>query len=166
MLRGMIGLFDVFGFVIWCRASLAIGRAIKFGNSRIAFQSFPYRLAEPIVIHWQPGSGINRANKGSFTLRCVKEWYEVTGTGENRSRELVHEEMWSGTWYLEQPRDFQQGAKIDFQFDVPGDFDSTVFRAPRPIFWEFEVKLDLPGLDFQETYLVPIYRRVGEKVEA
>jgi hypothetical protein len=29
--------------------------------------------------------------------------------------------------------------------------------AEKPVFWEFEVKLDLPGLDFQETYLVPIY---------
>ena len=25
------------------------------------------------------------------------------------------------------------------------------------MFWELEVMLDLPGLDFNDTYLVPIY---------
>lgn len=30
-------------------------------------------------------------------------------------------------------------------------------RAPQPVFWEFEVALDLPGLDFEEIYVVPEY---------
>jgi hypothetical protein len=34
---------------------------------------------------------------------------------------------------------------------------STRLSADKPLFWELEVKLKLPGLDFSETYLVPIY---------
>ncbi|MDB6032064.1 MAG: hypothetical protein JWM16_2402 [Verrucomicrobiales bacterium] len=165
-LKAFIALFDLIAVVIWCVAALAVGRAIKFGGSQIAFTSFPYRLGKPIVIRWEPASGIGKANKGSFTLRCIEEWYETTGTGKDRSRQIVHEEIWSGTWRLDQPRDFQSGQKVDFSFAAPADLHSTTLSADRPILWEFEVKLDLPGLDFDETYLVPIYGRVGEKIEA
>jgi hypothetical protein len=40
---------------------------------------------------------------------------------------------------------------------LPDDARATDLRANRPIFWELEAQLDLPGLDFKETYLVPIY---------
>jgi hypothetical protein len=33
----------------------------------------------------------------------------------------------------------------------------TRLSADRPLFWELEVKLGLPGVAFNETYLVPIY---------
>jgi hypothetical protein len=164
LFKGVIALFDLIAVAFWYAAVMAVGRALKFGGSRIAFSSFPYRLGKPIVIHWHPAAGINQANKGSFTLRCVEEWYEVRGTGKNRSRQIVHEEIWSGTWQLEQPRAFQQGAKVDFSFDVPGDLHSTMLSADRPIFWEFEAKLDLPGFDFEETYLVPVYGRIKEEI--
>jgi hypothetical protein len=37
-------------------------------------------------------------------------------------------------------------------------FGGIFVAGPRPsCSWEFEVKLDLPGLDFEEIYLVPIY---------
>lgn len=163
--KGIIVLFDIIAVAFWYMAVVALGRAIKFGGSRISFTSFPYRLGKPIVIRWHPASGIEEAKKGSFTLRCVEEWYEVRGTGKNRSRQIVHEEIWSGTWKLEGSRVFQPGAKVEFSFDVPWDLHSTMLSADRPIFWEFEAKLDLPGFDFEETYLVPIYGRIEKSVE-
>jgi hypothetical protein len=135
----------------------SIARAIKFGGSRIEFAHFPYRLPEPIVIRWEQPKGIARVNKGAFTLRCVEEWFEREGDGSNNSRRLAHEEIWSGTWHLEQPRPFELGKWMELRFELPADAPSTQLSAERPVFWEFEVKLDLPGLDFEETYLVPIY---------
>ncbi|HUR45907.1 MAG TPA: hypothetical protein VMZ27_08555 [Candidatus Saccharimonadales bacterium] len=153
----IVGLFDLLGIAAWWRALLLMGRALKFGGSQIAFTSFPYHIGKPVVVHWLPASGIAKPRSGTFTLRCVEEFYETTGTGENRSQTLVHEQRWKGTWFLEQPDAIRPGTKIDLQYEPPEDLPETQLSAARPIFWEFEVKLDLPGLDFVETYLVPIY---------
>jgi hypothetical protein len=71
------GLFDLVLVVVWWQTVVLVGRALKFGASRVRFFRFPFRVGEPMDIAWQPASGIGRANCGSFTLRCVREWFEV-----------------------------------------------------------------------------------------
>ena len=155
--KAIVVLFDLLAATAWGRAFLFLGRAVKFGGSGLVFTSFPYRLGKPIVLHWQPATGIREPRKGSFSLRCVEEYFETTGTGEDRNHRLVQEEIWSGTWFLDRPENLARVAKIDFEFAPPNNLPGTQLSAERPIFWEFEVKLDLPGLDFEEIYLVPIY---------
>jgi hypothetical protein len=155
--KTIVVLFDLLAVGAWCRAFLFLGRALKFGGSGLVFSTFPYRLGKPIVLHWQPASGIREATKGSFVLRCVEEYFETTGTGEDRNQRLVQEEIWSGTWFLDRPENLARGARIDFEFNPPEQLPETQLSAERPFFWEFEVKLELPGLDFEEVYLVPVY---------
>jgi hypothetical protein len=33
----------------------------------------------------------------------------------------------------------------------------TNLSAERPVFWELQIVLSMPGLDFTERYLVPVY---------
>jgi hypothetical protein len=94
---------------------------------------------------------------GSFTLRCVQEWWETSGTGRGRSNYLVREEVWSGTWQLESTDELPASKRREFSFVPAGDAISTNFHAPKPVYWEFEVKLEMSGPDFIETYLVPVY---------
>lgn len=156
MVKIIVSLFDlILVFVCW-QAVMALSRAVRFGNSRIEFVRFPYRVREPIVVRWLTPSGISRANKGTFTLRCVKEWTEATG-GSNGSRAIVHEEQWSGTWSLAQPENFPSGKNIDLNFQPPTDTLATCLSGAQTFYWEFEVNLSLPGPDFKETYLVPVY---------
>jgi hypothetical protein len=159
MVKGITGLFDIIALGMWVKAAQQLLRALKFGHSRIEFTSFPCRLSEPVVIRWQPFGGINRMNKGTFTLRSVEEWMESRGRGKNRSVNLVHEEIWSANWILEQPRNLQLREEVELRYELPADAQPTQLSADKPVFWELEVKLDLPGLDFNETYLVPVYGR-------
>jgi hypothetical protein len=94
---------------------------------------------------------------GSFTLRCVKEWFEVTGSGSNQSRQLVHEEQRSGTWLLDHAHALQPGEQADLRHRPPRELPGTRLAADLPVFWEFEVRLDLPGFGFEEIDLVPVY---------
>jgi hypothetical protein len=128
-------------------------RALKFGYSRIEFASFPFRLPEPVVICWRPFGGISRINKGTFALRCVEERMERQG----KTVSIVHEEIWRANWIVEQPRNLQLREEVALRYELPADAQSTNLGAQNPLFWELEVKLDLPGLDFDETYLVPVY---------
>jgi len=157
MVKAIVIIFDLILLAVWWEAFLRLGRAIKFGGSRIVFGSFPSRLAEPIAIRWRPAKGIVQTSKGSFTLRCVEEWFETRGSGKNQSTTMVHEEIWRQTWLLDESVLFRSGEEIVLNFDAPSGAPATCLSAEKPVFWEFEVKLDLPGLDFEETYLVPVY---------
>ncbi|MBA4147626.1 MAG: hypothetical protein H0X66_05885 [Verrucomicrobia bacterium] len=157
MVKAIVGLFDILLILFVGYTCVLFGRALKFGDSRIHFVQFPYRLSEPVDIRWQAAHGIARVNKGSFTLRCVKEYYEQRGRGKNRTRSMVHEEIWSGRWHFDEPRNFTFSEQIELRFEIPGDLPPTHLHANLPVFWELEVKLDLPGLDFVQHYLVPIY---------
>lgn len=157
MVKAIVMLFDLILVLAWWGAFLRLGRALKFGGSRIEFARFPYRPGEAVVVRWRPASGIVRARKGSFTLRGIEEWFERRGSGRNRGAHLVQEEFWRATWRFDEPRQFTRGEMVELRFDLPPDAPGTCLHAEKPVFWEFEVKLDLPGLDFEEVYLVPIY---------
>jgi hypothetical protein len=163
MLKAIVILFDLLlAYLIWQTAML-IGRTLKFGPSRVEFARFPYRPGESVSLHWRVPEGMTRLTKGTFTLRCVEEWYEQTGSGKNRSRHLVQETRWSGVGHLDQPQDIQPGKSEELRFDIPADAPGTVLsrRDIKPVFWELVMDLDLAGLDFKETYLVPVYRKDG-----
>ena len=155
--KAIVILFDLILLAVWGEAGIRWGRALKFGGSRVEFAHFPYRLTEPVVIHWQPATGIVQIRQGTFTLRCVEEWFEQRDNDKDRSRQMVHEEIWSGTWHQDQERALEPGKRVELRFDLPAAAPPTCLSAAKPIFWELAVKLDLPGLDFAETYLVPIY---------
>jgi hypothetical protein len=159
MVKGVVTLFDLILIAVWWEACLKVGRAIKFGGLRIEFARFPYRPGEPVVVRWHPADGIVQGRRGSFTLRGVEEWFEHSGSGKNRSAHLVQEEFWRATWQLDEPRLFTRGEILELRFEPPTDAPGTRISSEKakPVFWEFEVKLDLPGLDFEEVYLVPVY---------
>ena len=157
MVKAIVILFDLILVAVWWQTGLRMGRALKFGGSRIEFARFPYRVGEPVVVRWWRADGIVQARKGSFTLRGVEEWFEQRGSGKNRSAHLVQEEFWRATGQMDEPRVFTRGEVLELRFEPPADVPATQLSAGKPVFWEFEVKLDLPGLDFGETYLVPVY---------
>ncbi len=157
MVKAIVIVFDCVTLAVWWLAARQVGSALKFGHSWIAFTRFPYRLAEPVIVRWQPADGISQINKGTFMLRCVEEWLESRGSAKHRTVTLVHEEIWGAKWVLEQARKLQVKEAVELRYELPPDAQPTQLNAPRPVFWELEVQLDLPGLDFRETYLVPIY---------
>jgi hypothetical protein len=157
MVKGLTGLFDLIVLALWWVAVRQLARALKFGHSRVEFTTFPCHPDNPVVLRWQPGGGISRINRGTFTLRCVEEWMEGTGYGKNRQVTVVHEELWSAQGLLEQPRTLQPREAVELRYELPPDARTTHLDAEKPLFWELEVKLELPGLNFNETYLVPVY---------
>jgi hypothetical protein len=150
-------LFDLILLLVWWKAAVGIARAIRFGNSRLAFDHFPYRLSDTVQIGWIPPRAMVRAEKGSFTLRCVEEYYEERGSGDDRNRWLVHDELSAETQAFDVPQSFAAGRAVELRFTPASDAPPTKLSGDRPVFWELEVKLTRASLDFEERYLVPIY---------
>ena len=156
-LKVAVALFDLAAAWVWCVAGWKVLRALKFGGSWLEFLKFPCPPHEPLALRWWPAAGMGRVDKGRFTLRCVEEWQESRGQGDNRTTVVIHEEIWSGTWFLDRVRSFPSRESMELRCELPKDAATTQLSTDRPVFWELEVKLDLPGLDFQEIYLVPVY---------
>ena len=157
MVKGIVGLFDLILVWVWVKAAQQVLSAFKFGHSKLEFTTFPCRLRDPVVLRWQPGGGISRVNQGSFTLRCVEEWMERRGSGRNQNAMLIHEEIWSASWIIDRPCNFPLRDTLELRCELPAGARPTCLSADKPVFWELEVKLSLPGLDFNESYLVPVY---------
>ncbi len=157
LVKIVVSLFDLLlVYTLW-QTLMAISRAVRFGNSRIEFVQFPYRANEPMTVRWWTPPGITRANQGTFTLRCVREFYETSSVGRDRTRYLVHEERWHGVWTLERPENFSPGKNIELEFQPPAGLPATCLSGPETVYWELEIDLSLPGPDFKEAYLVPVY---------
>jgi hypothetical protein len=157
LVKVVVTIFDLVLVLVWWRVVLAVGRAFKFGSSRVSFDHFPYRVSEPVAIRWLPPRGMGQVTKGEFTLRCVEEFYEERGSGDNRSKSLVHEVICSETQSFDHSETFAPGRPVDVRFTLTDSARPTALLAERPVFWEFEVKLGMPGFDFEERYLIPIY---------
>jgi len=158
MVKIIVTLFDLVLVMVWWQAVVLVSRAVKFAASRVVFDHFPYAADRPVAFRWIPPRGVGPAVKGEFTLRCVEEFYEERGSGKDRSRYLVHEVMCEETQSFDHSETFAAGRPLEFRFSVPEGAPSTALSADKPVFWEFVVKLKMPGPDFEEQYLIPIYR--------
>lgn len=155
-LIAFVVLFDLVTVVLWGRAGLRLIATIKFGNSRIEFLKFPYRPGEPLALRWHASAGINHIRSGSFALRCVEE---TLHNQDSDNGYVTLEEIWNGTWLIDQPGTLMPGENTELRCEVPEGTPSTRLGNLSPLVcWELEVKLDLAGLDFTEMYLVPIYQ--------
>jgi len=132
--------------------------ALKYGNSRLEYQTFPLLTGGRVGLMWMPPSGLENATSIKFVLRCVEEWEETTGSGKNRGTHLVHEQVWAATRITEGPVDCQPNHPIPLSFDVPATAPGSCLSKKKiNVFWELEVCAKSPGVDFQEQYLVPVY---------
>ena len=73
-----------------------------------------------------------------------------------RSVSLVHEEIRSAQGLLDRHRNLPVKEAFELAYDLPPGLPPTQLSADRPVFWELEANLEVPGLDFRQTYLVPI----------
>lgn len=153
----VVGAFDALCVFTLGNAGVRWGRAFKFGQAELRFDRFPCSTREPVRLTWIAPSGCSGAATGGFTLRAIVEWMETHGSRKSRQTRVVHEQRWCASWVLESPTLITPGMNCELVFDLPPDAPSTAMRAARPLFWELEVSLNLPGLDFKDTYLVPIY---------
>jgi hypothetical protein len=154
---GVTSLFDLVALFVWWEGLRLTLQGLRFGGARLEYRAFPYSREGRITLRWWPPRGLTSANKGQLTLRVVREWYEQHGSGKQRTVELVHEQQWAGTWSLAQVHDFQPERPVELTFDLPPGLPPSALSAERPVFWEFEVVMDIPGVDFEATYLVPVY---------
>ena len=158
MVKAIVILFDL--FMIWgvFYALRITWHAIKFGTTRLRFDRFPYRPGDALELAVELPPVLRKAKSASLHLRGIREYYEVTGSGKNRSKRLVQEARYEGSQTIEGTELTNYLNELRSLWLLPEDCPSTDLTAEKPFYSELELKLDLPGLDLQQRYLLPVYK--------
>ena len=157
MVKIIVGLFDLIAVFLYWKTLEAFIRGLKFGPSRLFWTGFPQK-PEAVRFRWQPGTGLGGWTKASFTLRCIRETHTVVKTSKGSQKRVAHEEIWSQKDELGARAEYGLSGTVDLHFTVPDEIPGSAFQEESPIFWELEVRVDVPGVDFEHQYVVPVYR--------
>jgi hypothetical protein len=153
-------LFALIGFVFWVRWAQMLGDLLRYGNSFLSYDEFPYFLGGTLRARLRAPRHLAAVNSLSFTLRCVQERYVTTGTGNNRRSQVVCYELYKDVVTLEHDRlaNFV-GAEIPVEFRLPADKQTTSLADTPPTYWQIEANGEARGADYQAYFLVPVYKK-------
>lgn len=156
----MIGLFDVVIVFLFFKMLYTLMQAMKYGISEFKFNSFPYYLGHKLEGRFIHKKVIAKAEKIDVSLRCVKELYEKTGSGSNRSTTVVcYQTYQEKITYLE-GQDFNKyDESLRIKFDLPSSGKPTNLISSPPMYWEVEVTAEVKGVDYDVLFLVPVYNK-------
>lgn len=147
-------LFD--GVIVWMvvRGVRAVMIRRRYGRSWLRFERFPFRPGQPLEASLDSFGELSLIPRLTATLRCIQERYEERGSGKNRSTQVVCYALWSETKPVERDRK----GFFRIAFDLPATASGCTLSERPARFWELELKSDdVPGLDYEARFLVPVY---------
>ena len=158
MVKVMVVFFDLaFGLAGGYYFFHNLALFLKYGNSRLRFNNFPFLLGDKlsVVLVGLP----SEINQLQLDLRCIEEQYETRGSGRNRESRVVCYQLYHEGWTLK-GREAASSGKLSLEWDLPSEPELISTLSQRPArFWELEVKADTPGVDYHSRFLLPVYAR-------
>jgi hypothetical protein len=153
------GFMGLVGLIFWYRWAAMLFDLLRYGNSFLAYDFFPYSLGGTLRARLRSPHHISAIDELTLTLRCVQEKYVTTGSGQNRSTNVVCYELYKAvaTYGRDQIIGLA-GNDIPVEFRLPSDQPSTTLAATPPTYWEIEAKGKARGADYEATFLVPVYK--------
>jgi hypothetical protein len=168
LLRFAVTPFYLFGIGAWVFAVNRAARVIRFRRTRFDYDTFPFFLGarmSGVLVGTEPVTGSETI---AATLRCVDEHWSGSGKGRAKVRRIVREEA----------REYRRDALVErafagkdmagvpandirpvlpITFDLPADATPTRLSGDPSFRWELQVTAKRPGLDFDVTFLLPVY---------
>ena len=145
------------GLLAWAIARTFEWR--RFGRSPVTLDPFPGAIGGHVGGTIDLDLPYDPEARFSLTLTSLQS--EVTGSGNNRSRRE------RPTWQDSQAAHAspgQRGTMVSFRFDVPDDLSESDAEPDGDDYslWRLNLKADLPGVDLDRDYEIPVYA-TGER---
>lgn len=159
MVIGVCLLFDAIVAFTLYMALTWTARWIRYGRSRLVYESFPYPLGGTMRATLRNSRAV-AGDELVVRLRCVEPMIERTPrrNGRDSRTNTVYFQA-----YLDEQRfrvdrmDRFRGMEIPIEFALPDDRLSTqISRAPIR-YWELEATCETPGVDFSSSFPAPVY---------
>ena len=160
------GIVVTFLFAVAFIAGAIYTRALrrKFGRTYLCLDSIPGVVGGELSGSIQMEKPMQQTTTLLIRLRCV----EVIPDRSHDSRDDRVEVLWEGRQAMSFSHEMV-GKRREFpvSFQLPGDARPTDDPSARHrIYWQLEVTAKLEGLDFNATFVVPVYRLADVPGEA
>lgn len=154
-----VAIFGLLGLIFWYRWAQMLFDYLRYGNSFLTYDEFPYSLGGKLSARLRIRRDVAAIDELTLTLRCVKEQYVTTGSGQNRTSKVVCYELYAESATL--GRDRLNGllaGEVPVEFKIPLDQPTTTLIATPPTYWEIEAKGKSRGANYESVFLVPVYK--------
>lgn len=154
------GALGLFGLILWYRWGAMLLDLLRYGNSYLSYESFPYSLGGTLSARLRIPRDVSKIDELTLTVRCVEEKYVTTRGPDNRSQtQVVCYELYKDAVTLDRERlaGFATGP-IPVEFRLPSDQPTTNLAATPPTYWEIQAQGKARGADYEAYFLVPVYK--------
>ena len=154
-----VAIFGLLGLIFWFRWAQMLFDLVRYGNSFLVYESLPFALGGTLRARLRSPHHISAIDQLTLTLRCVQEKYVTSGTGQNRTTNVVCYEIYKDVTTCDRDRlTGLAGNDIPIEFRLPADEPATNLAATPPTYWEIEAKGKASGVDYEAVFLVPVYK--------
>ncbi len=141
------------GLDYWAVRSALVWR--RFGASTLKIHTMPARPGERFAgVLYTSVALPSQANLVHLALKCIR-------TTRTRSGDKSTQTLWEGA-ERSTPSVAPEGCQVPVEFAIPGDLPSTstdTESGDSRVFWELSAKADIPGVDFDVSFEVPVFAR-------
>jgi hypothetical protein len=153
------GLFALVGLVFLSRWAQMLAELLRYGNSFLDYNSFPYFLGSTMSGRLRAPNHLADIDELTLTLRCVQERYITSGSGDNRSTKVVCFELYSDSQTLSRVQlAAYSNHSIPVEFTLPESQPTTSLTSTPPTYWEIEANGKSSKVNLQAFFLVPVYK--------
>jgi len=155
------GLFALIGIVFWYRWGQMLAELLRYGNTFLDYNNFPYFLGGTLTARLRAPNHLSDLDELTLTLRCVQERYITSGSGKNRTTNVVCFELYadSQTFSRSQLAAYSNQS-IPIEFTLPDSQLTTSLASTPPTYWEIEANGNSSRVNLQAFFLVPVYKSV------
>lgn len=153
-IKAFIGLFDLVLALVWLHAFYVLGRRLKYGATRVRFDTFPFLVGHPLRVTLELPRALRSFPELRATLRLAEQKWETHYNGNKRNQRLVTYERWAEEQVI--PRDRIDGA-VTLEFMIPAGAPTNDLASPTARYWELQLDAETPGIDYHGLFLLPVY---------
>ena len=158
-LTSLVFLFPLIGLALVVLAISATRQKRRFGLTPLVMDPFPGSLGGQVGGRIETNIDFDPGRNFGVSLTCVHS--RISGSGKNRSRsESV---VWRGDGVCHTGQG-PVGTALQFRFDIPSNLPaSQPQKGGNYHLWRVRVSADLPGIDFDRGYEIPVFSTGEEK---
>ncbi|WP_084591518.1 DUF3592 domain-containing protein [Gilvimarinus agarilyticus] len=138
------------GMVFWAVKETAKWR--RFGPAPLQLDPYPGAIGGQFGGTIDVNLPYDPAHAFKVTLQCLESYY--TGSGKDRKRR--ENCVWQREGYAHTQRS-SHGTLLELLFDVAAGLPESEPEANRYHLWRLNVEAELPGVDFDRSYEVPVF---------
>ena len=153
------GLLVVGAVAATVRALCVAGGILRWGRSRLRFADFPCAPGGTIEVIFDDLVPGVRALPLRATLRCVQERWETREVARERQVETAHWELWRESVTV-------APGERSARFALPAGAPGTALGARPARWWELELVVAEPRVEWRARFLVPVYAAVSAAVNS